>query len=113
MEELVLFMMSYLFVFIIYHFFVIKKAKKGDFTKFPTEINYLKLKYKINVDKSNYKKILKRVAMVSSFDIALIVTIMMLMNHFLLQILVIIIASPIVFIVSYHILGKLLQKEGN
>ena len=113
MEELVLFMMAFLLLLIIYHLFVIKKAKKGDFSKFPTEVNYLKLKYKINVDKSNYKKILRRVAIVSSFDIALIVTIIMMVNHFLLQILAIIVVSPIIFVVSYHLLGKLLQKEGN
>ena len=111
MEEIVLFFMAFIVVLVLYHLFVIKKAKKGDLDKLPTEVMYIKHKYNLHVDKSNYKKILNTVAIVSSFDIALIVSLTLLVNNFFLQLLVIIISSPIIFLISYHLVGKNFSVE--
>ena len=112
MEELVLFFMSFVVIFIIYQVFVIRKSKKGNFDKLPTEVIYIKKKYDINVDKSNYMKILNMVALVSAFDISLVVSISFLVNNFLLRMLVIIILSPLLFIITYHLVGKHFKMEG-
>lgn len=112
MQEFIMFMMTFTLLLIIYHVFVIRKAKKGNFEKLPTEVNYIKIKYNVRIDKSNYKKILNMVAIISSFDVALIVTVSQMFESFLLQILTIIVLSPLVFGLTYHLVGKNYQKEG-
>ena len=114
MEEVILFVLSYLFVFAIYKFFIIRKAKskKRKKNKEPIEVSYLVGRYKLDLSKVDYDKLLLVIAFVSSFDIALTVSIMQLFKSFLWQAIVGIILVIITILVSYHIVYLFYKKGG-
>ena len=62
--------------------------------------------------KVDYPQLLQIVALVSSFDIAFIVSVVMLVDNYLWQILsVLILVLPVIF-VSYHFVGSFYRKRG-
>ena len=52
------------------------------------EIKYLVKRYKLDLEKISYKQLLQIVALVSSFDISLVVSTIMLIENFILSIIV-------------------------
>ena len=88
MEELLYFIMCFILVFLFYELFVvyrrIKKKKKNKVKKDPIELLYLKARYKIDVDKIGYKKILHLIAIVSSLDISIVVSLIAGIDNYLL-----------------------------
>ena len=70
-ENIILSVLSFILVLIVYEIFIVNKAKKNR-EKLPVEIKYIIKKYKIDLDKINYNQLLQVMAIVSSFDIALI-----------------------------------------
>ena len=85
MEELSLFLLSFVFVFLIYQFFIVRRAKKNHAKKGkkdPIEISYLVRKYHLDLKKVHYNQLLQIVALVSSFDISLVVSIILLLKTF-------------------------------
>ena len=71
LEEVILFILTFLLIFIIYELFLVRKAKKDKRRKRPVEVNYLIGKFNIDLDKINYKRLLNIISAVSSFDISL------------------------------------------
>lgn len=116
MQEVILFLLTYLFVFIIYEIFIVKRAikneKKKKDNKQPMEIKFLIYKYKFNLKKVNYHKLLHIVAFVSSFDISLIVSLALLTNNYILEILIILGLVVPVILFSYHIVYLIYKKKG-
>ncbi len=117
MEELILFLMSFVLVFLIYQIFVVRSAKKENRKKKnkkePIEVRYLVSRYHIDISKKeDYYQLLQIVALVSSFDISVIVSIMMLFDSFFLEILIVVITVVPVILVSYHLVGLFYQKKG-
>ena len=116
MQEFILFLLSYLFVFIIYEIFIVRRAikneKKKKEDKQPIEVKFLVNKYNLNLKKINYHKLLHVVALVSSFDIAFIVSISLLMKSFLFQMLIILVLVIPVILVSYHLVYLIYKKRG-
>lgn len=113
----------FIIVYIIYQFVFIlpKKKTKSKVDKIKRkkkekneilEIRYLILKYKLDIKKVNYNQLLQVVALVSSFDIALIVAIEMMLESSLFQILVVFILVWPVFIFSYYLVFKFYKKKG-
>ena len=92
MEEVVLFLITYVLVFLMYQIFIVSKAKRNKDKKNkkePLEILYLKKMYKkLDFKKIPYNQLLQLIALISSFDISVIVTIVVHINNFLLEILV-------------------------
>ena len=89
MEELVLFIMCFIFVFMLYRLFIVLPVKRNKKTrdkkikknkkykdKEIVEIKYLQAIYKIDIDKVDYKKLVNICCFVSSLDISLIVSFM-------------------------------------
>ena len=115
LEELVLFLMCFVLVLIIYEIFVVKKAKKNADSKdkkYPVEVKLLIDKYNLDMKKINYNQLLQIVAIVSSFDIALIVSAVMIFEGYILQLIgSIVIVIPVV-LVSYHLVGLFYKKKG-
>ena len=73
MEELVLFGLCYVLVFVLYQIFIVSKAKKNyekEDKKYPVEVKYLMGKYNLDMEKIKYNQLLQMVALVSSFDIS-------------------------------------------
>ena len=116
MEEVVLFLMSFIFIFIVYEIFVVSKAKKNEKkkkdNKQPMEVKYLVLKYKFDLKKVNYHKLLHVCAFVSSLDMAVIVSLAMLFDSYMLQLLVVLVLVVPMILISYHIVYLIYKKRG-
>ena len=110
MQELILFIFSFIVVFVLYQVFVVRRTKKKK--KEPFEVSYLVTKYNLDIKKVNYKKLLRVISLVSSFDIALIVTMVALIENFILEILVGFIGALIIIFVSYHLVYLIYKKKG-
>ena len=121
MKQVILFLMTYVFVFIIYQILIIKKVKepkkkkrkpkKVKNTK-PIEVSILESKYKIDLEKVNYNKLLLIISLVSSLDITIIITLVMIFDNYFLKILVgFLLTFPVIF-VSYELIGRYYKKKG-
>ena len=111
MEKIILFIISFIVVLIIYELFVVKKAKKNKENK-PIEIKYLVNKYKVDLKKANYNQMLQIVALVSSFDIALIILIVSLFKRINIQIIIAVISIFPTILISYMFVGRFYKKRG-
>ena len=90
MKELLLFIFTFVITLIIYEIFVVSKTKKkianGVKVKDIVEIRYLVNRYNLDMKKIDYNQLLQLVALVSSFDIAIVISIMLLISNFILEI---------------------------
>ena len=110
MRNIMLLIFSFILVFIIYEIFIVRKAKK-DKRKKPMEVKYLINRYNINIKDIDYNKLLNVIALVSSLDIAIVVTIANLINNYLLMVLVSIILMLVLILISYEIVGRIYRKK--
>ena len=112
LEELVLFLLCFFLILLVYELFIVRKAKKNKGKKHPMEVKYLIAKYHLNMRKVDYPQLLQIVSLVSSFDIAFIVSIVMIFDSYLGQILAILILVLPVILLSYHLVGMFFRKRG-
>lgn len=112
MKQIILFIMTFLFVFIVYRLFLIGKSKRRNSKKKPIEVNYLVSKYNLDLKKVNYKSLLMVISIVSSLDISIIVTLVLLINNYLLELLVALVLVIPIILVSYSFVGKYYIKKG-
>jgi len=112
LTQIILFLLTFLFVFIIYEMFLVRKAKKNKTKKKIVEIQYLENRFHLNINKLNYKKLLNIISFVSAIDISIVVTIISLVDNFYLQLLIGFIMIFVVIIISYSIVGKIYEKKG-
>ena len=117
MEEIVLFLMTYVFVFIIYQIFIISPAKKRKKNNVKSdkelfEIKYLVSKYKLDLDKISYNQLLQICALISSFDISIAVSVVALDNNFLVDMLFGFTRIFILIFISYHMVYLFYKKKG-
>ena len=119
MEELLLFMMTFLLLFLVYQLFIIapierrrklRNSKRRE--RELLEIGYLKNVYHLDVDKISYNQLLQICAIVSCFDISVVVSIVYLIDNFLLEILVGILSIGILIAISYHLVYLFYKKKG-
>lgn len=114
MEQVILFILTFVVVFLAYEIFIVNKAKKNyknKDKKFPIEVKYLIKKYGIDIKKINYFQLLQVVAIVSSLDITIIVTIMSLIDKFVFKILFVVVCIIPIILLSYSIVGKKYRKK--
>ena len=112
MQELYLFILCFFSVLIIYEIFIVNRAKKKKTKKQPIEVRYLMVRYHLNMKKVDYNQLLQLVALISSFDIALIVSIAMIMDSYLFQLIMALVLVLPVILISYHFVGKFYKKKG-
>ncbi len=110
--ELILFLISFVLVFLLYQIFIVRRAKSKKNPKEPFEVTYLVSKYKLDLKKVNYKNLLRVISIVSSFDIALVVSIIVLLKSFILEIIVGFISILVIILVSYHLVYLIYKKKG-
>ena len=109
-ENIILTVLSFILVLIVYEIFIVNKAKKNR-DKLPVEIKYIIKKYRIDLDKINYNQLLQVMAIISSFDIALIAFVMSMIPNFVAELIIgIILFIPVIF-VSYDLIGKRYRKK--
>ena len=113
LRELILFSISFIVMFLIYEILIFRLSKKllGKETEL-IEASYLEKKYKLDMGKVSYKGLRNTIAFVSSFDIALIVSIIANINNFILEILVGFISMVGIILISYHIVYLVYKKKG-
>ena len=113
MKEIALFILYYLITLFIYEVFVIRKAKKNkDVDKMPIEVKFLVSRYRLDMRKVNYNQLLQIISLVSSFDIALVVSAIILIENFIISIVVAVLLVIITIFISYHFVGNFYKKKG-
>ena len=125
LEEVLLFLICFILVLILYEIFIIlpmknyrKNKSKGKKIKKvrndPVEVKYLIFKYGLNIEKVDYNKLLRIVSLVSSFDIAVVVSMVAIIEKFgyvWQMILAIVIIIPL-FLITYGLVAKYYKKKG-
>ena len=86
--------------------------KKQEKYKEPGEIVLLKSRFKVKTDKVNYDQLLQIVALVSSFDISLVVSVMSLIPIFALKLVVGLILIFLTIYISYYLVYLFYKKKG-
>lgn len=133
MEETILFLMTFVFVYIIYFLVVIRKElkkeyfknnpnkkkknkkKKDDYAegKIPVEVQYLLSRYSLNLDKISYRGLLYSIAFVSALDISIAVTVVSFVSGIVWQLLVGFLVIMPLILISFHIVGTIYKKKGS
>ena len=114
MQEFILFIMTFISVYIIYQLFVVlkyKRKKDNKNYKEPFEVLYLRRKYNLNMKKINFKTLLQVISLVSSFDIALIVSIISHIKNMYLQLLCGFVLILVFILLSYHIVYLIYKRK--
>ena len=120
MKEIILFIVCFWIVLLAYEIIFIipmKKYKEGKLKKKKekkelAEIRYLVSKYNLDMKKVNYNQLLQIVALTSSFDITIIVTLVALVDNYLLSFLMCMLLVIPVVMVSYWLVFKFYKKRG-
>ena len=109
MEYISWFIFSFIFIYIIYYFIFIRRTKRG--IKVPAEAQYLIALYKLDIDKFSYRKFIRIVGLVTSFDIAIVATIVAKVDGVIWQILFGFVAVVPVVVLTFMLLGKYYQNK--
>lgn len=113
MKELILFCLTFLFIYLIYFIFVIKrKSALANFSR-TTEVMYLKKRYKLKKIKLSNKKLANIVALSNSFIISFTVFIVSIISNLILQIVIAMIVMIPLILIVYHFIGLYLKKKEN
>ena len=122
MEELILFFLTFLLLFMIYQIFLIgplkeenidktrSKKKKSD--KELLEIKYLKSKYDLDFNKIKRNQLLQICAITSSLDMAIAVTVVAFIKSFLWEIVVGFVVVVSLIYISYYLIYLFYKKKG-
>lgn len=109
MEYLSWFIFSFVLIYIIYYVFCIRKTRRG--VKVPSEVQCLISLYKLDVHKFSYRKFVYIVGLVTSFDIAIVASIVSKVEGMVWQILFGFVAVVPVVVLSFIFLGKYYQNK--
>ena len=110
MEILGWFIFDYILILGIYYFLFVRRTVRGE--KVPSEANYLIKIYDLDVNLFSYRKFIKIVGLVTSFDVALVATLVAIVDSRLLwQVLFGLIGVVPVVIISFMLLGKFYKNK--
>lgn len=112
MKEFVLFVMTFFFTLLLYELFIVRRAKREKKKKEPIEVTYLVSHYHLDLKKLSYNQLLQIVAIVSSLDISIVVSLILLISNFFLEILVGFVSVIVLIFVSYHMVYLFYKKKG-
>lgn len=105
------FTITFIILYLIYYFFIIRKCKK-DKNYVPVEVNLILILHKIDYKKIDIYKMVKIVSVVSTFIIALIIT--LISNFFNNTIIVLIfgtLVSVVIAFICYNLIGNYFKKK--
>lgn len=110
MEILGWFIFDYILIYFIYYMWFIRRTVRGE--KIPSEANYLINLYKLDINKFSYRKFIKIVGLITSFDVALVATLVAVMdNRVIWQILFSLVIIIPIIAVTFMLLGKFYQNK--
>ena len=110
MEFLFNFILIFIIVYISFYLVSVRKARKNS-KRVPVEVQYLLIRYQIDLKKIRYKKFVNSVALVGSFDIALVGSIVLFVKGILFQLFFGFILFVPIILISFKLLGKYYQKK--
>lgn len=111
MEKLILFPITFIVVYFVYYFLVIRKEDKLIKLKKSTEFMYLKNIYKVDFKQYDFKWLAKTVILTNCLIISLVVTIVSFIDSIVVMLLVgFVILIPTILIV-YYLLSKYLKAR--
>ena len=112
MNQIILFLLTYIFTFLLYQLFIIRRAKRKNNPKEPLEVTYLKMKYRLDLKGDAYKQLLQIIAFTSAFDISVVVSVIMILGDFYLEIIIGFVLIIIMIVLSYHMVYLFYKKKG-
>ena len=107
LEFLIVFLILYLGMYL----FSFRKIKKYNRSKMNSDVKYLVFKYKIDVVKIGYKKIVKTLMLANSFIVSFLFSITRFIDNIYIRLLVAFILVFPLFAGIYHIIGMHYKKE--
>lgn len=113
LEFMLEFVLTYIVVYLIYYFIIIRKNKQFDANHIPVEVNLILMKYKIDMNKISYPKMLYMISLLTSFNISLVITLVFYLiskNVFINIFVSLIIVVPL-SMVGYSWIGKYFSKK--
>ena len=113
-SDLIWFGVTFLIVYMFYLFsYVFRKKVKYNPNKVPGELGYLIRKYRLDMKKINFKKIMNQIGLICSFNIAFTATFMFayIKNIYLAIFIGAIMLIPLI-IITFGFLGKYYEKRG-
>lgn len=103
------FLFSFLLIYFIYYVLFIRRTRRG--VKVPSEAQYLISLYKLDVNLFSYYRFVRVVGLITSFDIALIATIVAKVEGVVWQILFGFVAVVPVVVLTFMLLGRYYQNK--
>ena len=105
------FIIVLIIVYVISYLTGLKKIKKFDRRKLPVSINYLIIKYNVDVVKIGYKKVYKTLMLSDSFIISLLFVITSFIKNIYIRLGVCFILVFPLFAIVYHFVGKFYKRK--
>ena len=112
MEELFIYLITFITIYLVYYFFVILKIKKGKKIDISNEVHFLEKKYNLNIKKIGLVRLYKTVALSNAFIIANTALIVTIIDNYILKMLVGFVILVPMIIAVYTLIGKHYQKLG-
>lgn len=113
MKFVIIFVVSFLVVFLAYLLTVILNKKKLDKFKTSNQALFFVNRYNIKITDNNVKLLAYLVALTNAFIIALAITVVELVDNFILKILVAFLIIVPSILILYNLVGKYMVKRGN
>ena len=113
MKYIIMFVVSFLVVYLAYFLTVILNKKKLKKFETSNQALYFTKKYKIKVSDKNVKLLANLVALANAFIISTTLIIIELVSNYILKVLVAFIVIVLLILVLYHIVGLVMLKRGN
>lgn len=113
MKYIIMFVVSFLVVYLAYLFTVILNKKKLKKFETSNQALYFTKKYKIKVSDKNVKLLANLVALSNAFIISTTLIVIDLVPNYILKVLVAFVIIIPLILVLYHIVGLVMLKRGN
>lgn len=111
MDKLLLFVISFLFVYLVYLITVISKIDKNDKFIKSKQVLFFKNVYKIDINKINLNKFAHILSLSNAFIIAITITVIEVFDSLILKMLVgFVILFPLTLLI-YTIIGKIYKSK--
>ncbi len=111
MNYIVLFMISFILIYITYYIVIINRKKGLESFKKGKQLEFFIKAYKLDKNKLNIKKFANSLSLTNSFIIALTITIMEFIDNLIIKLLLCVIILTTLMLVMYNYLGKAYKKK--
>ena len=88
------------------------KATKEDKKKMPSEVKFFVERYKIDLDKVNYRYFLQLIGLTVAFDLSVVIAVMDFISVLWIKCLVGFVLMIVIVLLSFRLLGNYFKKKG-